>query len=452
MKEQELTQWCLQRALELGAQAGRVRLYCTRNSYIEIRDGEIKRCGQENSSVISMVLYKNQREIQIQTDKLHCKRELTKTLRNALEMSNVLEENREAGMAPKERKFQGDNDDIGCLDPHIFKFNESHLLAWAQKECRYDVLKERAAKEEVQLISESVSASYSYNASYLCDSDGFHHKREYSDWAIDSEVTIKDKEQNIYNQREYDYTVKYAKLAPAGSCSEKAFEKCLKRRGAKKCEGFCGTMVVAHHCISRLIAPLIDSLRAESIHYDRSFLANKQNEKVFSEHLTLLDRPHIIGHHSCFFYDYEGIATQDRTLIEKGVIRNYICSTEMSKKTGLPATISEVGRVYMEPFCKDLQSDKKEITLQDILSKIKDGIYVSGFNGGNCNNLSGDFSYGIEGFRIRNGKLEEPISEMLITGNMIQLFTQLYAVGSDTLEKTSHAIGSTAFENVTFNA
>lgn len=43
---------------------------------------------------------------------------------------------------------------------------------------------------------------------------------------------------------------------------------------------------------------------------------------------------------------------------------------------------------------------------------------MTGFNGGNCNATTGDFSYGVEGFRIRNGKVAEPVGEMLVTGNI----------------------------------
>ncbi|MBR0361488.1 MAG: hypothetical protein IIX35_03875, partial [Paraprevotella sp.] len=43
---------------------------------------------------------------------------------------------------------------------------------------------------------------------------------------------------------------------------------------------------------------------------------------------------------------------------------------------------------------------------------------VTGFNGGNCNPVTGDFSYGVEGFAFSKGKVTHPVKEMLITGSL----------------------------------
>ncbi|HBK29773.1 MAG TPA: TldD/PmbA family protein, partial [Parabacteroides sp.] len=49
---------------------------------------------------------------------------------------------------------------------------------------------------------------------------------------------------------------------------------------------------------------------------------------------------------------------------------------------------------------------------EQLVSGIRRGILVTGFNGGNCNAATGDFSYGIEGFFVENGQLTHPVSEM----------------------------------------
>lgn len=76
---------------------------------------------------------------------------------------------------------------------------------------------------------------------------------------------------------------------------------------------------------------------------------------------------------------------------------------------------------------------------------------ITGFNGGNCNSSSGDFSYGIEGFLIENGKLTQPVSEMNVTGNMITLWASLSAVGNDPRMSSSWRIPSLVFEGVDFS-
>ena len=79
-------------------------------------------------------------------------------------------------------------------------------------------------------------------------------------------------------------------------------------------------------------------------------------------------------------------------------------------------------------------------------------MYVTGFNGGNCNPVTGDFSYGVEGFAFRDGKISHPVREMLITGNMKDLWNKLIAAGSDTKDGVRWKITSLALDAVYFSA
>ena len=80
------------------------------------------------------------------------------------------------------------------------------------------------------------------------------------------------------------------------------------------------------------------------------------------------------------------------------------------------------------------------------------GILVTGFNGGNCNPVTGDFSFGVEGFAFSKGKLTHPVREMLITGNILELWNNLIAAGSDARPSSRWQIPTLAFEEVSFSA
>ena len=89
--------------------------------------------------------------------------------------------------------------------------------------------------------------------------------------------------------------------------------------------------------------------------------------------------------------------------------------------------------------------------LERLIAATPRAVLVTGFNGGNCNSSTGDFSYGIEGFLVENGKLSTPVSEMNITGNMIALWSALLEVGNDPRPNSSWRIPSLVFENVSFS-
>jgi PmbA protein len=89
--------------------------------------------------------------------------------------------------------------------------------------------------------------------------------------------------------------------------------------------------------------------------------------------------------------------------------------------------------------------------LEALTAKMDKGILVTGFNGGNCNGTTGDFSYGIEGFLIRNGQPVQPVSEMNITGNMLTLWSNLVETGNDAAAHHPWHIPSLLFDNVDFS-
>ena len=89
-------------------------------------------------------------------------------------------------------------------------------------------------------------------------------------------------------------------------------------------------------------------------------------------------------------------------------------------------------------------------SLQEVLCQQDECILVTDFNGGNCNPVTGRFSYGIEGFLVRNGLIIQPISGMNITGNMLELWQHLVQVANDHDPYETELVPSLAFEDVAF--
>ena len=168
----------------------------------------------------------------------------------------------------------------------------------------------------------------------------------------------------------------------------------------------------------------------------------KLDTKVASDLFTLRDEPHAIGANGSRYFDNEGVATEPRTVFDKGVLKTYFIDTYNGKKMDIAPTISAPSRLILTPGDKDLNG---------LVADIKQGILVTGFNGGNSNSSTGDFSYGIEGFLIEDGKLTQPVNEMNVTGNMVTLWNSLVAVGNDPQPNRSWQIPSLVFEGVDFS-
>ena len=73
---------------------------------------------------------------------------------------------------------------------------------------------------------------------------------------------------------------------------------------------------------------------------------------------------------------------------------------------------------------------------------------MTGFLGGNSNATTGDFSVGIKGFLVENGKLVHPVSEMNLAGNHLTFWKQLAEIGGDPWANSSDRAPSLRFDGV----
>jgi PmbA protein len=221
-----------------------------------------------------------------------------------------------------------------------------------------------------------------------------------------------------------------------------ALKRALRKLGSKKIASGIYTMLVDNIEVANLLSPLISAIDGSSIQQKDSFLLDKIDERVISDKITLIDnpiQPKIIGA-KCF--DNEGIALKKRTLFDKGVLKTYLIDTYIANKMNWEANSADISILQFE-----LGNRNKE----EIISKLDKAIFVTGFNGGNSNSSTGDFSYGIEGFLIEKGEIKQPISEMNITGNILTLWSNLIEVGNDPRLSSSWQMPSLLFNNVDFS-
>jgi PmbA protein len=60
-----------------------------------------------------------------------------------------------------------------------------------------------------------------------------------------------------------------------------------------------------------------------------------------------------------------------------------------------------------------------------LMADIRLGVYVTELIGMGVNGITGDYSRGAAGFMIRDGQLAEPVAEITIAGNLMEMFAHL---------------------------
>jgi PmbA protein len=87
--------------------------------------------------------------------------------------------------------------------------------------------------------------------------------------------------------------------------------------------------------------------------------------------------------------------------------------------------------------------------LTDLLTKMDRGFFVSELMGQGVNGVTGDYSRGAAGFWVENGKIQYPVSEITVAGNLLDMYRNIAAIGADTDYRGGIRTGSVLVEEMT---
>jgi Predicted Zn-dependent proteases and their inactivated homologs len=433
-ENKKLAQWAMDFALKNGCQAARVSLYNGSNSSLEVRDMKIDRLQQASESSLVIQLYVDGRFGSFSTNRID-RKELESFIKNGIDSTRYLAEDTARTLPDASLYYKGGQPDLELYDPKAENVNPDDKVSLAMATC------EEIMGKDNRIISAEASYSDDTEFKYMVASNGFEGESSASSFSLVSSVSIKGDGDARPSSYWYDSALFYDALIKKG-LGTKALERVIRKLGQKKVASGKYTMIVDNMNSSRLLSPIISALYGSSIQQKNSFLIDKLGQKIVSDKLILTDTPHIKRAPGARYFDGEGVATKQMPVIDGGVLKTYFIDTYSANKMNTAPTISS-------PSILSLQMGNKDT--DGLVAATRKGILITGFNGGNSNSTTGDFSYGIEGFLIENGKLTQPISEMNITGNMLTLWSNLLEIGNDPRPSSSWKVPSLAFEGVDFS-
>ncbi len=455
-KEIEAARFCLKCASDLGAEGARVSLSKNVLDTVAVLNGEIDKVTHCADRSIYLYLYIDGKYGTYSTNLIE-KDQLGDFISRAVAATRLLtkDEYRKLPQASRYAKDAASGLELGLYDPEYADITPDQRMELALAGTHL----EDEQSSDYRIVSVECEWNDSVDDNYLIDSQGFEGRHTETSFSFWTEVTICAEDGKKYSGYSWKASTRLKDVSAEG-CSHQALEKAVAQMNPKRVRSGKKTMVVDCNASSRLVSPLLSALSASSIQQKNSFLEGCLGKKVFSQDFYLDDLARTPGKAGSRLFDTEGVATADRVVIEGGVVRMFFVNTYMAGKTGMEPTIEGVSRPVVRPFSvigKNEEPGMEEtgvrgLTQKEIMLQCGEGILVTGFNGGNCNQTTGDFSYGIEGFLFRKGRIVHPVKEMVITGNMKDLWGSIIAAGTDAREGTRWQIPSLAFKDVTFNA
>jgi PmbA protein len=163
-----------------------------------------------------------------------------------------------------------------------------------------------------------------------------------------------------------------------------------------------------------------------------SFLQDKLGRQVFAPGVTIVDDPLRPRGLRSRPFDAEGLGVAQRELIANGVLPAWIADSASARQLGIEPTGHASRGVSGAPTAAptNLYLAPGARSREELLAAFPEAVLVIEMIGQGANPVTGDYSRGATGFMVRNGEIAEPVAEITVASNLIEMFATLEP-GSD---------------------
>jgi PmbA protein len=423
-------------ALAKGAKEAAARAYKVRDVAVQWRDGKLEQIHEATTRGVGLQLYVDGRYSVVSSSDLR-REALEAFIGDAVAMTRTLAPDPFRSL-PDPKLYEG--------QPEVDLRIEDPAYAAVTPDDRRRLVQEieaaaRTVKGAEHILSVTAAFNDNRSESVRVHSNGFAGSRTETSFWVSAQVSVKDEDDRRPEDAAWAGVRFVGELPAAAEIGRRAAERTLARRGARKPRSAVLPMVVENRAAGGLLGALTAALSGQALQQKRSFLEARIGEAVGSRHLALTDDPLLPKGFGSRLFDAEGIAARPLEVFEEGVLRSYYIDTYYAKKLQVPPTTGSASNLRFVPGGRDQAG---------LVSDVADGILVTGFLGGNSNATTGDFSFGVQGFRIGGGRVEEPVCELNVSGNHLDFWKRLVAVGNDPWPYSTFLTPTLVFEDVQF--
>ena len=399
---------------------------------VSVRCGEVETIEYNRDKGLGITIYQGQRKGHASTSDLS-RKALQDTVDAALNIARFTAPDDCAGLAEAEL-LATEMMPLDLYYPWLDSVEQSIDLAKACEEAAFAV---------DPRISNSEGASISTQEAHFCmgNSLGFEGGYASSRHYISCSVIAGEQEAM---QRDDWYTTARdpAQLADAASVGADAAKRALARLGSQRIKTGEVPVIFEAQLAASLIGNFVHAVSGGALYRKTTFLLDQMGKSVFSPSISIRERPHLSKGLASSPFDNDGVRTQDRDIVQAGVLQGYFLSTYTARKLGLRSTGNAGG-------CHNLIVEPGKDGFDALLRQMDRGLLVTELLGQGVNYVTGDYSRGAAGFWVENGRIVHPVEEITIAGNLKDMFRNIVAVGSDTLVRGSKQCGSLLLERMT---
>ncbi|MGH8371938.1 MAG: metalloprotease PmbA [Gammaproteobacteria bacterium] len=422
----------LQEARSQGASQAEAGISIESGLNLSVRLGEVETLEYQRDRGLGITVYFGQRKGSASTSDLSSAA-IAEAVRAAASIARHTAEDPCAGLADAELMAKELPDLDLC---HPWALEPDAAIALAQR-C------EAAAREFDPRITNSEGASVSSHRGLRVygNSHGFIGAYESTSHSLSCSVIGS---QGDSMQRDYWYSTARdaTELESADAVGRRAAERTVARLGARKLGTRKAPILFVPEMARGFLGHFLGAMRGGAQYRQASFLLDGVGQQVFPEFVQLSERPHLRGALASVAFDNEGVATQDREIVDRGVASTYLLDSYSARKLGLQTTghAGGVRNLIVKPGALDYAG---------LLEEMDTGLVVAELIGQGVNGVTGDYSRGAAGFWVEHGEIVYPVEEITIAGNLKDMYRNVVEIGNDVDLRGSIRTGSVLVSEMT---
>ena len=274
--------------------------------------------------------------------------------------------------------------------------------------------------------SEGAEAGWGRSSVMLAASNGFSGGYSRGGWSLSCAVVGGE---GTGMERDYEWTsaVHFEDLMAPSRVGRNAGKFAVRRLNPRKAASARVPVIYDRRVSGGLVGHLSSAINGRAVARGTSFLKDKMGAKIFADGIRILDNPRRLRGLGSRPFDAEGLATRRMAVIDDGVLTTWLLDLAAARQLKLKPTGHASRGVSgpPSPSTSNFYLEKGKLPVDELISDIKSGLFITDLIGFGINGVTGDYSRGASGFWIEKGKLAWPVSGITVAGNLKDMFLNM---------------------------
>ncbi len=394
---------------------------------ISVEKGEVAKSVSGVTYSVSITLYAGDRTISFSRNTMD-EAELKEAMLKNMKALSVVPANPNKRLLESGKVFKGSDIDLNLVDPH--PPSSEDLLDYA-KQVEAAALAEPGVKG-----TRSVGVSKLDSHFLVLATNGLDHHESKTRYSASAQVVAEDAS-GMQIDGDSSVARHFNDMSKPEALGKSSAKSALAKLSATLPTTGEMPIVLDHDAAEDFFSAVYAAVDGTALHRGATYMKDKLGQQVMSSEVTLVDDPSIPKGLGSGLADTAGIESKPVTFIENGMLKAFNASLMESRQLGIAPTGRENGPTngIIKPGA---------VTPDELISDIKEGIYIRGFNGGTVDVNNGLYSRQAYGNLIENGKITDTaVAGFVVSGNLKDMFMNV-VLADDTpdMPSTRHQLAA----------